>query len=402
MTNGWNGADPTGFDEGSNVNYELATRYAANANITISAVRVWSENSVNVSARNARIWNTGGAALATIDIDDTLPGGAAYTTYNLVTPLDVANGTTFDVSYSTTRYYGLKTSAGYPVNSSDALVTATQGRYAESHGTFPNNTTTSYYGIDIVYTENVAANDPPEVTGLTLAKNDLLVTATATVTDETPSTVVVTWDWGDGSTTTTGAGVFTAQHTYAAGGIYAVMATATDADGLDDSAAAAISVSSSQTTTSNEEWVDDILDAVVSDVQRSGYFDKVNTHEPKKAPRHGLTAAVWVQSLEPIALASGLASTSARLVFTLRIYQGMLMEPQDMIDPRMTKAMANLMRRYHDDFDFGGTIRNIDLLGQYGVALSAISGYLEIDGPMFRIMDLTIPCLVNDVWPQVS
>lgn len=402
MTNGWNGADPTQFDEGGNVNYELATRYQANANITISAVRVWSDQSVNVAARNARIWNTGGSVLATIDIDDTLPSGGAYTTYNLVTPLSVANGVTIDVSYSTTRYYGLKTSAGYPVNSSDALVTATQGRYAETIGLFPNNTSTSFYGIDIVYTEDVAANDPPEVTGVVLSKNDLLVTATATVTDETPSTVVVTWDWGDGSSTVTGAGVFTAQHTYTNGGIYAVMATAADTDGLHDSAAAAISISASITAASNEEWLDDIFDSVVSDVQRSGYFDKVNLHEPKRKPPNGLTAAIWVASLDPIPLASGLASTSARIVFTLRIFQGMLMEPQDMIDPNMTKAMSNLMRRYHDDFDFGGTIRNIDLLGQFGVALAAASGYLDIDGTVFRIMDLTIPCLVNDVWPQVS
>jgi hypothetical protein len=152
----------------------------------------------------------------------------------------------------------------------------------------------------------------------------------------------------------------------------------------------------------NEEWIDPIFDAVVSDVQRSGYFDKVNTHEPKRAPRSGLTAAIWVASMEPIGAISGLASTTGRVVFTLRMYQGMLLEPQDLIDPMMMKAMSNLMRRYHDDFDFESTIRNIDLLGAFGVALAAQSGYLEIDGAVFRIMDMTIPCLVNDVWPQVN
>jgi len=156
------------------------------------------------------------------------------------------------------------------------------------------------------------------------------------------------------------------------------------------------------TPTGNEEWIDDIYDAVVSDVQRSGYFDKVNKHEPKRAQRTGLTAAIWVQSLEPLGTISGLASTSGRLVFTLRMYQNALLEPQDMIDPMMIKAVANLMRRYHDDFDFEGTIRNVDLLGAFGVALSAISGYLDIDGTMFRIMDMNIPCIVNDIWPQVN
>lgn len=154
----------------------------------------------------------------------------------------------------------------------------------------------------------------------------------------------------------------------------------------------------------SEEWIDPIFDAVVSDAQASGYFSKVNMHEPKRAPATGsrLTAAVWVQTIEPIALASGLASTSARLVFILRIYTNMLMKPEDMIDPQMMKATSNLMRRYHSDFDFGGTIRNVDLLGHFGVALSSQAGYLEQDNTMLRIMDLVIPCIVNDVWPQVT
>jgi hypothetical protein len=222
------------------------------------------------------------------------------------------------------------------------------------------------------------------------------------VTDEVAATVTAQWDWGDGNVSSTSGGVLSSSHTYSNPGLYAVMVTVTDAGGLQDSAAQPVSLNTTVTARANEEWLDDIFDAVVSDVQRSGYFDKVNTHEPKRGPRSGLTAAVWVQSLEPVALASGLAATSARLVFTLRIYQSMLKEPQDMIDPMMTKAISNLMRRYHDDFDFEGIIRNVDLLGQFGIALSAISGYLEIEGKVFRIMDMTIPCIVNDVWPQIS
>lgn len=151
----------------------------------------------------------------------------------------------------------------------------------------------------------------------------------------------------------------------------------------------------------DETWLDPIFDAVVSDAQASGYFDKVNLHEPKRKPGTRLTAAIWVQNLKPITL-SGLASTSALVLFMLRIYSNMLQEPQDMIDPRLLKAASHLIRRYHDDFDFGGAIRNVDLLGAHGVALEATAGYLEQDNAMFRIMDLTIPCIVNDVWPQVK
>lgn len=151
----------------------------------------------------------------------------------------------------------------------------------------------------------------------------------------------------------------------------------------------------------SEEWLDPIFDAVISDVQASGYFDKVNAYETKRRPLTKMTAAVWLQSIDPIALASGLASTSALIVFIVRMYMNMLREPQDGIDPLMAKATSNIMRRYHGDFDFGGVIRNVDLLGHFGTSLRAEAGYQEIDKVNFRVMDITVPCIVNDVWPQV-
>lgn len=398
MTNGWAGADPNQVDEPGS-DYELATRFTANADITISAIRVWATASVNINNRNAYIWTTAGVVQRTIDIDDTLPT-SGWSTYNLATPLDIADGASFDVSYSARQYYGA-VAGGYPAASSDGDVTAIAGRFEATIGLFPTNATNSFYGIDIVYALT-GGNQPPEITGLQLQSAGTDVIGTVTLTDETPATVSLSWDWGDGYVIGTGPGVLTSSHTYDESGLYAVMVTATDAQGLQDSYAVAVQITIAGTTDASEDWFTDLLDAVVSDVQRSGYFDKVNTHEPKKAPGTGLTAAVWLQSIEPIALASGLAATSARIIFTLRVYQSMLMEPQDLIDPSMARAVANLMRRYHDDFDFEGLIRNVDLLGSFGVSLSAVSGYLEIDGSMYRIMDMTIPCIVNDVWPQVN
>lgn len=398
MTNGWDGADPLQQDDGL-TSYELATRFTANANITITGIRVWAGTSLNVSGRNARLWTTAGVLQRTVDIDDTLPAG--WTTYTLVSALDITSGSSFDVSYTTTRYYGAIT-GDYPNPSSDSNITATSGRFIESSaGVFPTTPTTNFYGIDIVYSLT-GGNLPPVITGMTILKSDMTVQPTITLTDESPSTITALWDWGDGTTTNTGAGVLTSMHTYSTAGNYAVMVTVTDNGGLTDTFASAVFITAAGEATDNEEWFDDILDAVVSDVQRSGYFEKVNQHEPKKGPRTGLTAAVWLQAMDPIALASGLAATSARIIFTLRMYQSFMQEPQDLIDPTMARAASNLMRRYHDDFDFDGAIRNVDLLGMYGIALTALSGYLEVDGKVYRIIDITIPCIVNDVWPQVS
>lgn len=155
--------------------------------------------------------------------------------------------------------------------------------------------------------------------------------------------------------------------------------------------------------TADETWLDPIFDAVVSDVQASGYYDRVNLHEPKRKPGSGLTAAIWVQNIQPLGEASGLAISSGLLIFQMRSYMNMLKESQDSIDPAMLKAVSSIIRRYHDNFDFGldPVVRNVDVFGQFGTKLSATAGYLEQDGTMFRIMDLMVPVVVNDIWPQI-
>jgi hypothetical protein len=157
-------------------------------------------------------------------------------------------------------------------------------------------------------------------------------------------------------------------------------------------------------TTIDESWIDPIFDAVVSDIQRSGYFDMVNEHEPRTKPGMELRAAVWIQHITPLGTASGLSETSGRILFNVRMYSNLRMQPPDLIDPNLAKACSNTMRRYHDDFDFGldPLVRHVDLLGAYdGVGLYAQAGYLEQDSEVFRIMDLRVPVIVNDIWSQV-
>ena len=147
--------------------------------------------------------------------------------------------------------------------------------------------------------------------------------------------------------------------------------------------------------------ISSILDGVVSHAMASGQFERVNQHEPKNAPGNGLTCAIWVDRIAPTT-ASGLASTSAVVTFRVRLYSGMLQEPQDAIDPNIVLAVDALMTAYSGDFDLGGNVRNVDLLGLAGIPLSAQAGYLNQDNKMFRVMDITLPVIVNDVWGQVA
>ncbi|MFD5814414.1 hypothetical protein [Streptomyces sp. NPDC127038] len=143
-----------------------------------------------------------------------------------------------------------------------------------------------------------------------------------------------------------------------------------------------------------------ILDAVESHALSSGFFSAVNGHEPKSAPQSGITCAVWVEQIGPARGGSGLDSTSARLALNVRLYTSMVSEPEDAIDPDMMTALDALMAAYSGDFELDGLVRQVDLLGHYGDPLGARAGYLTTSGAEYRVLTITLPLIVNDLWSQ--
>ncbi|SEC04663.1 MULTISPECIES: hypothetical protein [Streptomyces] len=145
-----------------------------------------------------------------------------------------------------------------------------------------------------------------------------------------------------------------------------------------------------------------ILDTVQTHVLTSGYFDTVNGHEPKSSPGNGLSAAVWVEQIGPARGGSGLAATSTRLALCVRLYTPMVQEPEDAIDPNLMTALDALMAAYSADFTLGEIVREVDLQGIYGDPLSARAGYLTTAGAEYRVMTITLPLIVNDLWEQAA
>lgn len=139
---------------------------------------------------------------------------------------------------------------------------------------------------------------------------------------------------------------------------------------------------------------------VVSHAQTLGLFGQVLAHEPMSAPGSGLTYAVWATDLGPLPLGSGLASTSSRLELTGRVYMPADTEPMDDVDLQVTGAADALIAAYSGDFELGGNVRHVDLLGAYGTALRARFGYLDIGTTTYRMATLTIPLVINDAWTQ--
>lgn len=146
----------------------------------------------------------------------------------------------------------------------------------------------------------------------------------------------------------------------------------------------------------------DTLDAVISVAQSLGVFAAVNGHEPKAAPGTRITAAVWVQALRPAPAQSGLQETTGLLVLNVRIYQNFRSQPEDAIDPEVTRAAALLMGAYLEDLTLDGVVWTIDPHGMAGTQAEIEAGYIEQDGAMFRTMTLTLPILIDGLWPQVN
>lgn len=144
-----------------------------------------------------------------------------------------------------------------------------------------------------------------------------------------------------------------------------------------------------------------LYNALESVALASGWFDAVNRKEPLSPPGQGLTCALWPQTLAPARGASGLDSTSVRLPFMQRLYMGVTNEPGDEIDPYMIDACDDVMAVYSKNFTLDGLIKQIDLLGAYGDPLGFKAGYLRVEsGTEFRVIDITVPLIVNDLWDQ--
>jgi hypothetical protein len=146
-----------------------------------------------------------------------------------------------------------------------------------------------------------------------------------------------------------------------------------------------------------------IIAAAISHVQATGRFITVNGHEPESAPAgSGLTAAVWVENLALFAATSGLAVTSARVELSIRLFAPLRVDTPDAIDPALLDALDVLLASFNADFTLDGLVESVDLLGRTGTPLGARAGYVQQDQQVLRVMTITLPLIVDDVWEQVA
>lgn len=142
--------------------------------------------------------------------------------------------------------------------------------------------------------------------------------------------------------------------------------------------------------------------ALRSHGSKLGVFERVEGFDPMNAPGSGLTLALLARrgSARP---ATGLSRSAALVVWIGRIMYPMPKqgEPREDVDPIVLGALDKYVGSLIGAFTLGGLVRCVDIRGMAGTPVEWDLGYVEIDRKMFRICDVTVPLIVNDVWTEV-
>lgn len=141
--------------------------------------------------------------------------------------------------------------------------------------------------------------------------------------------------------------------------------------------------------------------ALVTHAKALGIFDRVIGHDPKNSPGTGLTASVICSQISARP-STGLSRSSALVVFMVRIMTPLKQNPLDDIDPVMLGATDKLVNSLMGAFTLGGLVRAVDIRGMAGTPLVCNYGHVEIGGTLYRVGDVTIPLICNDVWIEAS
>ena len=141
------------------------------------------------------------------------------------------------------------------------------------------------------------------------------------------------------------------------------------------------------------------LGAIESHISSTGYVSNVQVGEPVSPPdaNDKIFGAIFMNSANVVELSLGttieLHSVTVRLHRRAAFGQG---DNAGEVEEEMALALSQISSNLIGEFDLGGTLRAIDIAGQYGSALTATWGYVTIAQTMFRIVDLVLPLIVDD------
>lgn len=137
------------------------------------------------------------------------------------------------------------------------------------------------------------------------------------------------------------------------------------------------------------------LDVIRSNLLTTNYFGGVEVGEPKSAPAdEKVKVYIWLTEAS-IPVMTG-ATTVELYVLNARIHEGLFGEPTADIETHLQEIYAKITEALLQNYTLDAEVRHIDVSGIYGTAYRGDWGHAEIDGSLFRIIDVTIPFIFDD------
>ena len=138
------------------------------------------------------------------------------------------------------------------------------------------------------------------------------------------------------------------------------------------------------------------MESILSKVKASGFVGFAQIGEPKSPmPINGNKLSAAVIFVDSTVVENVLNAPVEMHTVMIRLYGDWLDEPREGAELLLADAASELMARVAGDYDLGSTIRNVSF-GQYGQSIGAESGQILMSDKWYKIIDITIPCIVDD------
>lgn len=135
------------------------------------------------------------------------------------------------------------------------------------------------------------------------------------------------------------------------------------------------------------------LDFVMNLLSTTGTLKWVSIGMPK-APPDGLGLAIEILDLSDPEVT--LDSTIEVYNLLFRFFRVAYVEPLSAIEIGLQHAVAEVKGLLAGHFTAGGRVRAIGWAGEEGARMTARWGHLEVSGTVYRVVDLTVPLIVDD------
>jgi hypothetical protein len=140
-----------------------------------------------------------------------------------------------------------------------------------------------------------------------------------------------------------------------------------------------------------------LFNDIQSYAQQLGIFQGVDTHDPWNAPGNRLYCSINLGVARLLPTASGMISASGQVTLTVRVWSSALQKPLDDIDPEVLAAACSLLGALAGGFTLNESVRNIDIF-----ALVAQPAWVDFEGKPFRVIEIAVPLVINDMFSEVA